>query len=111
MFCTHLHIDHTGWNTRLVDGRWVPTFPRAKYIFHRREYETGRRRAAAGAARNRRRSGAELPADCRGGPAVLVDENYSLDDTVFLSLTPGHSPYHCCVHIRSSGQEAIVSAT
>ncbi len=27
VFCTHLHIDHTGWNTTLRDGRWVPTFP------------------------------------------------------------------------------------
>ena len=38
VFCTHLHIDHTGWNTTLRDGRWVPAFPNAKYIFHKREY-------------------------------------------------------------------------
>ena len=38
VFCTHLHIDHTGWNTILRDGRWVPTFPNAKYVFHKREY-------------------------------------------------------------------------
>ena len=38
MFCTHLHIDHTGWNTMLRNGRWVPTFPKAKYIFHKGEY-------------------------------------------------------------------------
>jgi glyoxylase-like metal-dependent hydrolase (beta-lactamase superfamily II) len=38
VFCTHLHIDHTGWNTRLVNRRWVPTFPKARYIFHKREY-------------------------------------------------------------------------
>src|SRR5258708_26992858 len=38
VFCTHLHIDHTGWNTKLRNGRWVPTFPNAKYIFHKREY-------------------------------------------------------------------------
>jgi glyoxylase-like metal-dependent hydrolase (beta-lactamase superfamily II) len=34
VFCTHLHIDHCGWNTMLRDGRWVPTFPKPKYIFH-----------------------------------------------------------------------------
>ena len=39
VFCTHLHFDHTGWNTRLRDGRWAPTFPNAKYIFHKGEYE------------------------------------------------------------------------
>ena len=38
VFCTHLHIDHCGWNTLLRDGRWVPTFPNAKYVFHKREY-------------------------------------------------------------------------
>ena len=37
VMCTHLHVDHAGWNTRLVDGRWVPTFPNAKYIFAERE--------------------------------------------------------------------------
>jgi glyoxylase-like metal-dependent hydrolase (beta-lactamase superfamily II) len=35
VFCTHLHIDHCGWNTVLRDGRWVPTFPNAKYLFHK----------------------------------------------------------------------------
>ena len=39
VMCTHLHWDHVGWNTRLVDGRWVPTFPNAKYIVSRTEYE------------------------------------------------------------------------
>ena len=39
MLCTHLHFDHVGWNTRLVDGKWVPTFPNARYLFGRREYE------------------------------------------------------------------------
>ena len=37
--CTHLHVDHCGWNTRLVDGRWVPTFPNAKYIFAKKEHD------------------------------------------------------------------------
>ncbi|MGE0385381.1 MAG: MBL fold metallo-hydrolase [Gammaproteobacteria bacterium] len=39
VFCTHLHVDHCGWNTRLVDGRWVPTFPNARYLFSRREHD------------------------------------------------------------------------
>jgi glyoxylase-like metal-dependent hydrolase (beta-lactamase superfamily II) len=36
VFCTHLHIDHCGWNTVLRNGSWVLTFPRAKYVFHKR---------------------------------------------------------------------------
>src|SRR3546814_4352176 len=39
VLCTHLHLDHVGWNARLLDGRWVPTFPQAKYILSRRECE------------------------------------------------------------------------
>ncbi len=111
VFCTHLHVDHTGWNTRLENGRWVPTFPNAKYIFHKREYEFWEQHASAPT------QAAHSPAIWRqnclpivdAGRAVLVDENYSLDDTIYLSPTPGHSPHHCCVHIRSRGQEAIVS--
>jgi hypothetical protein len=38
VFCTHFHLDHCGWNTRLTDGRWTPTFPNARYIFAREEY-------------------------------------------------------------------------
>ena len=92
VFCTHLHIDHTGWNTTLRDGRWVPTFPNAKYIFHKNEY-------AAWEAEHRR--GADPPGtvfrdNClpivEAGQALLVDDDYALDDTITLTPTPGHSP-------------------
>ncbi len=39
VLCTHLHVDHVGWNTMLVDGKWVPTFPRARYLMGRVEYQ------------------------------------------------------------------------
>ncbi|MGZ3410320.1 MAG: MBL fold metallo-hydrolase [Xanthobacteraceae bacterium] len=111
VFCTHLHIDHTGWNTQLVNGRWVPTFPNAKYIFHKREYayweEEHRRGGNPHFA-----MGPVWQMNCEpvveAGQVLLVDENYSLDDTFYLSLSPGHTPNHCCIHIRSKGQEAIV---
>ena len=48
VLCTHLHVDHCGWNTRLVDGRWIPTFPNARYIMARREFEAAQ--AASGDA-------------------------------------------------------------
>src|SRR3546814_977886 len=40
VMCTHLHVDHVGWNTRLVNGRWVPTFPNARYLFGDREFRS-----------------------------------------------------------------------
>ena len=39
VFCTHLHADHVGWNTRLLDGRWVPTFPNARYLIGKAELD------------------------------------------------------------------------
>ena len=109
VFCTHLHIDHCGWNTVLRDGRWVPTFPNAKYVFHEREY-------AAWEALDKQ--GANPPGtvwrfNCEpvvaAGQALLVGDDYALDDLVTLTPTPGHSPCHCCVNIRSRGQRAVVT--
>jgi glyoxylase-like metal-dependent hydrolase (beta-lactamase superfamily II) len=109
VFCTHLHIDHCGWNTRLVNGRWVPTFPRAKYIFHKREYAAWE----AADARGESPPGTVWRTNCRpiveAGQALLVDEDFALDDTAWLTPTPGHSPCHCCVNIRSGGKRAVVT--
>jgi glyoxylase-like metal-dependent hydrolase (beta-lactamase superfamily II) len=49
--CTHLHPDHVGWNTQLEDGRWVPTFPNARYVFARDEYAHWEAESAKGAER------------------------------------------------------------
>ena len=109
VFCTHLHIDHCGWNTVLRDGRWVPTFPNAKYIFHKREYDFW----AAATARGEQPPGQVWQMNClpivEAGQAVLVDDDFALDDTVTLTPTPGHSPCHCCVNIFSGGQRAVVT--
>ena len=95
----------------LRNGKWVPTFPKAKYIFHKGEY-------AAWEASNKR--GENRPGgggnvwgyNCepvvKAGQALLVDDDYALDDTFWLTPTPGHSPCHCCVNIRSRGQHAVV---
>jgi len=108
VFCTHLHIDHTGWNTTLRDGRWVPTFPNAKYIFHKKEYAAWEAEHAKGA----NPPGTVFRDNClpivEAGQALLVDDDYALDDTITLTPTPGHSPCHCCVNISSKGQRASV---
>jgi glyoxylase-like metal-dependent hydrolase (beta-lactamase superfamily II) len=109
VFCTHLHIDHTGWNTMLRNGRWVPTFPKAKYIFHKGEYAYWE----AATQRGANPPGNVWTYNCRpiveAGQALLVDDAYQLDDTFSLTPTPGHSPHHCCVDIRSRGQHAVVT--
>jgi glyoxylase-like metal-dependent hydrolase (beta-lactamase superfamily II) len=109
VFCTHLHIDHSGWNTVLRDGRWVPTFPNAKYVFHKREYAAWE----AADKRGENPPGNVWRYNCEpiaaAGQALLVDDDYMLDDLVSLTPTPGHSPCHCCINIHSKGQRAVVT--
>ena len=109
VFCTHLHIDHSGWNTVLRDGRWVPTFPNAKYIFHKREYaawEEATRRGDTPPGNVWRFNCEPVVA---AGQALLVDDDFQLDNCLTLEPTPGHSPCHCCLHIRSGGQHAVIT--
>ncbi|MCA3278662.1 MAG: MBL fold metallo-hydrolase [Roseomonas sp.] len=112
VMCTHLHIDHSGWNTVLRDGRWVPTFPRAKYIFHKREYAAWEASTKAGETRPGG-GGSVFTMNCEpvvaAGQAMLVDDDFSLDDCITIEPTPGHTPCHCCVHIKSGGQHAVIT--
>lgn len=109
VFCTHLHVDHTGWNTTLRDGRWVPTFPNAKYIFHKAEYAVWEEEYKQG----RDPYGCIFRYNClpivEAGQALLVDDAYQLDDLVTLTPTPGHSPHHCCVNLHSQGHTCVVT--
>src|SRR4030081_1205049 len=88
VFCTHLHIDHCGWNTVLRDGRWVPTFPKAKYVFHKNEYAVWEAEYANGA----NPPGKVFRDNClpimEAGQAVLVYDDYALDNTITLTPTP-----------------------
>jgi glyoxylase-like metal-dependent hydrolase (beta-lactamase superfamily II) len=101
VFCTHMHADHSGWNTRLLDGRWVPTFPNAKYIFARAEVEHTERAGLPQYAEN------VLPV-IAAGQAVLVDSDHALDDGLWLEPTPGHTPGHVAVNLRSGADHALM---
>ena len=112
VLCTHMHFDHTGWNTQLRNGRWVPTFPNAQYIFHKDEYAFWEQAAARQGTAAHGTDNA-WSYNCRpvveAGQAVLVDDSFSIDDTITLIPTPGHSPRHCCINIESRGQRAVIS--
>jgi glyoxylase-like metal-dependent hydrolase (beta-lactamase superfamily II) len=109
VFCTHLHVDHTGWNTQLKDGRWVPTFPNAKYIFHKQEYAVWEEEYKQGRDPYDKIFRINCLPIVEAGQALLVDDDYALDDLVTLTPTPGHSPHHCCVNLHSGGQTAVVT--
>ena len=102
VLCTHLHTDHVGWNTQLKDGRWVPTFPNARYLM-----------PDADEALHRQTRGdmyveSVLPV-IEAGQAEMVEAGHMLGDHVALIPTPGHTPGHVSVAIRSGGAEAIIT--
>lgn len=101
VLCTHLHSDHCGWNTRLVDGRWVPTFPNAKYLFTDIEYQ-------AMAAENHQIFIDNVQPIIEARQAVLVELDYALDDEIWLEPTLGHSVGHVAVHIKSGHHHAVM---
>lgn len=103
--CTHLHFDHVGFNTRLVDGKWVPTFPNARYLFGRVEYEhwdAGNVGAAV-------TFGDAVKPVVAAGLADLVDTDHVITDEVRFTPTPGHTPGHVSVAIRSNGERGIIT--
>ena len=105
VLCTHLHFDHVGWNTILVDGEWVPTFPNARYLFGRTEYEYWDS-GAEGAAIT---FGDAVRPVLEAGLADLVDSDHQVTGEIGLEPSPGHSPGHVSVRISSAGQEAVIT--
>ena len=105
--CTHLHVDHVGWNTMLVDGRWVPTFPKARYLMGRVEY-------AHWTSQLEREDIAAVLADSvtpvrDGGLVDLVETDHRVCDEISLVPTAGHTPGHVSVRIASCGEEALIT--
>jgi glyoxylase-like metal-dependent hydrolase (beta-lactamase superfamily II) len=109
VLCTHLHADHVGWNTRLVDGRWVPTFPNARYLFARQEWEHWRvAELRAEYTTDPYYEDSLLPV-MDYGQAELVATDYAFDDNVWIEPWPGHTPGHVCVVVRYQGASVILS--
>ncbi len=105
--CTHLHVDHVGWNTTLVDGAWVPTFPSAEYLFGRVEYEHWK--AADETAIYGDVMGDSVSPIVDAGLAVLVASDHELTSEVRLEPTPGHTPGHHSIRITSGGETAVIT--
>jgi glyoxylase-like metal-dependent hydrolase (beta-lactamase superfamily II) len=110
VLCTHLHADHVGWNTMLRDGRWVPTFPNARYLFSRFENEIGdpRRNPAADADPQRGRAYRDsvLPV-IETGQAQLLDGTHVIDDAMLVEPAPGHTPGHVVLKLDDHGECAV----
>jgi glyoxylase-like metal-dependent hydrolase (beta-lactamase superfamily II) len=109
VLCTHLHFDHVGWNTRLVNGRWVPTFPKARYLFGRREYEHWQELKRTGGYHDLQHFADSIEPVVEAGLVDLVESNHEITDEVWLEPTPGHTPGHVSVRISSKGNEAVIT--
>ena len=107
VICTHLHVDHVGWNTRLVDGQWVQTFAKARYVFGRTEYQHWRDHSEA--ADETATFADSVQPIVAAGRADLVASDAAICDEITLIPTPGHSPGHVSLHIRSDGAEALLT--
>ena len=105
--CTHLDVDHVGWNTMLVDGKWVPTFPKARYLMGRVEYRHW-------TTQREREDMAVVLADSvapvwAAGLVDLVETDHRICDEISLVRTPGHTPGHVSLRIASMGEEALIT--
>jgi glyoxylase-like metal-dependent hydrolase (beta-lactamase superfamily II) len=111
VMCTHLHFDHVGWNTRLKDGTWVPTFPKARYLFGRRDLEFFSRQCHE--ALHREAFDDSVAPILDAGLAELVDADSrvhrEIGDGIWLEDASGHSPGNLCVMAECGGSRAIFS--
>lgn len=108
---THLNVDHVGWNTIFRNGRWVPTFPNAKYLISKKEFQYWQQSLKQ----------SHLPHSCdyfedsvlpvfeAGNVLLLDDDQYFIEDGVWLEPIPGHTPGQLAVHIKSNDNEAVIA--
>jgi glyoxylase-like metal-dependent hydrolase (beta-lactamase superfamily II) len=106
VLCTHLHVDHVGWNTMLKDGKWVPTFPNARYLIGGTEWDYWSHFDGKD-MRDPVEDSVRPVVD--SGMADLIDSNFRVTDEVWLEPTPGHTPGHHSVRISSQGKEAVIT--
>ena len=109
VMCTHLHHDHVGWNTQLRDGRWVPTFPNARYVFSKPDFEYFHKldqNPALGPAEQGTFRECVLPV-VEAGRADLVSGPHRLNEHLEILPAPGHSAGHVVFKLESAGEQAI----
>ncbi|RSM44629.1 MBL fold metallo-hydrolase [Amycolatopsis balhimycina DSM 5908] len=106
---THLHLDHIGWNTRLADGAWVPTFPNATYLMPRADFEhwdPARNPAVAGGVNEHAFEDSIQPVH-EAGQVQLWEDSHTIDAHLRLEAAPGHTPGSSVVKLASGSDRAL----
>jgi glyoxylase-like metal-dependent hydrolase (beta-lactamase superfamily II) len=106
---THLHFDHIGWNTVLLDGVWQPTFPHARYVMSEREFQYWQDNPAAESSDHLAGMQDSVQPIANAGLLDLVADDQILSDTMRLVSSPGHTPHHVSVLLESQGQRALIT--
>ncbi len=109
VLCTHLHFDHVGWNTHLVDGKWIPTFPNARYLFGKEEYAHWQMLQATHGYHDLNHMTDAVQPVVDAGLVDLIDNNHRICEELSIFPTPGHTPGHCSILIESRGQRAVIT--
>lgn len=109
VLCTHLHFDHVGWNTQFIDGKWTPTFPNARYLLGREEYDHWMMLRATCGYHDVRHLGECVDPIVSRELVDFVESDHRLSTEIFLEPSPGHTPGHVSVRISSAGEEAIIT--
>jgi glyoxylase-like metal-dependent hydrolase (beta-lactamase superfamily II) len=107
VLCTHLHVDHVGWNTMKQGDRWVPTFPNARYLFGRAEYAHWTGPHDRDDIRTVFADSVQPILDA--GLAELIDPDHRIGEEISLIPTPGHTPGHVSLRIASDGAEGLIT--
>ena len=105
---THMHVDHVGWNTRLVNGRWMPTFPNARYVFPGEEWAFWKHEAERGGDEYGCIDDSVLPI-VAAGQAMLVDDRHAIDRWLRFEPSVGHTPGHVSVRLTTTAGDAVFS--
>ena len=108
VLCTHLHVDHVGWNTRLENGRWVPTFPNARYLIAQREWDYWRAAGPAAFAWTGDYITDSVLPIFKSGQAELIGDEHTLASDIALETAPGHTPGLTLVRLSGGRHEAIM---
>lgn len=106
---THLHFDHIGWNTMFVGGKWIPTFPQARHLVIEQEFNYWKGRPKEEAEDDHAGINDSVLPILDAGLIDLIPEDHIISDEISLIPTPGHTPGHVSVLIKSEGKQAVIT--